>query len=286
MKWRLAPSNAPPADVSLVMVITCDVSDETHRNRFAPAAGSSSAPAIGTAITAVGCPFGVTAPQHFSELQYIGVISQVVQVSADQSLVDSHLQHISTCMRISCTNASCPLFAWKQDAGKAGLLLADFRALPGMEGSPVYDGSGALVGMVVTPLCISGYELPLILPVMALDAAVSASLPEAPSVGRHPAYGTAAIAATATHREPKCCSPHQRRQQETRSQPKEPAVQLERGACSAAAATMAATAASPVVNAPGTPAQAATALLVKATRGVVGCSLSTGQWASGILVNR
>jgi hypothetical protein len=185
-------------------------------------------------------------------------------------------------MRISCTTASCPLFAWKQDAGKAGLLLADFRALPGMEGSPVFDGSGALVGMVVTPLCISGYELPLILPVAALDAAVSPGLPDVPSVSRHPACSTAATAAL---RDPQCCSPRQHRQQQTKSQPGGPAAQLERGACSAAAAATTAMGASPAVTAVSRPAQHAAALL-QATRGVVGCSLSTGQWASGILVNR
>lgn len=86
-KWRLAPSNVPPADVSLIMVITCDGSDETHRNSFAPPAGSSAATIISTAVTAVGCPFGVTAHQHFSGLQYRGVISQVVQVSAKKVLV-------------------------------------------------------------------------------------------------------------------------------------------------------------------------------------------------------
>jgi hypothetical protein len=167
----------------------------------------------------------------------------------------------------------------------AGLLLADFRALPGMEGSPVFDGSGALLGMVVAPLCISGYELPLILPMAALEAAVSASLPDVPSVSRHPACSTAGIAATAARREPKCCSPRQQRQQQAQSQPGEPAAQLERGACSAAAAATGAMGASPAVIAVGNPAQHAAALL-QATRGVVGCSLSTGQWASGVLVNR
>lgn len=176
----------------------------------------------------------------------------------------------------------CPFCTWKQDAGKAGLLLADFRALPGMEGSPVFDSSGALVGMVVTPLCISGYELPLILPVAALDAAVSPSLPDVPSVSRHPACSTAA---TAAHRTPQCCSSRQQHQQQTHLQPREPAAQLQRGACSADAAAMMAMGVSPAVTALSDPAQHAAPLL-QATRGVVGCSLSTGQWASGILVNR
>jgi hypothetical protein len=153
-----------------------------------------------------------------------------------------------------------------------------------MEGSPVFGSSGALVGMVVTPLCISGYELPLILPAAALEAAISARLPDVPSVGRHPACSTAATPATAACREPQCCSPRQQRQQKTQS-PREPAAQLERGACSAAAAATTAAGASPAVTAVSIPAQHAAALL-QATRGVVGCSLSTGQWASGILVNR
>ena len=178
--------------------------------------------------------------------------------------------------------SQCPFCTWKQDAGKAGLLLADFRALPGMEGSPVLDSSCALVGMVVTPLCISGYELPLILPVAALDAAISPSLPDAPSVSRYPACSTAA---TAAHRTPQCCSSRQQHQQQTQPQPGEPAAQLERAKCSAAAAATAAMGASPAVTPVSNPAQHAAALL-QATRGVVGCSLSTGQWASGILVNR
>ena len=168
----------------------------------------------------------------------------------------------------------------EQVSAKAGLLLADFRALPGMEGGPVIDGSGALVGMVAAPLCIGGYELPVVMPAAALAAAISASLPEVPSISRQPACSAAAVAA--------CCKlpSASARPQQAVSQHGEPAVQVERGACSAAAGVATAVpGASPLISALSTPARGLAALL-QAMHGVVGCSLSTGQWASGIIVNR
>jgi hypothetical protein len=143
----------------------------------------------------------------------------------------------------------------------------------------VFDSSGALVGMVATPLCISGYELPAVIPVAALAAAVSASLPELPSICQQPASSTAATAAC---RELPCCSLNP---QQTQLRRAEPAAHIECGACSAAAGATTLPGAVPAVSA-RSGAERDAAAIQQATRGVVGCSLSSGQWASGILVNR
>ena len=60
-----------------------------------------------------------------------------------------------------------------------GLLLADCRVLPGMEGGPVFDAAGGLVGMLTLPFCVRGHELPVIIPCAALGASAgSISLQE------------------------------------------------------------------------------------------------------------
>ena len=45
-----------------------------------------------------------------------------------------------------------------QDASTSALHLADMRCLPGMEGAPVLDAGGALVGMMAVPLSNSTFE--------------------------------------------------------------------------------------------------------------------------------
>lgn len=166
-------------------------------------------------------------------------------------------------------------------------MLADFRALPGMEGGPVFDGSGALVGMTTVPLCICGYELPVVIPSAALASAVAASLQGAQSVSPQPACS---MAAGLDFRSGPLPAPQdQQRQQQSQQrqwrQQAEAAAQLERSPCSAAMAE-ALPVAVPAISAPTCDAAQHVAALLRAARGVVGCSLSSGQWASGVLVNR
>lgn len=169
--------------------------------------------------------------------------------------------------------------AHAQDAEEAGLLLADFRALPGMEGSAVFDSGGALVGMVATPLCISGYELPVVIPSAALASAIPVCLPAVPSVSRQPAGSSAAASESDSAPLPGL---HQRRPLQ---QQQEAAAQLECSPCSAPAVAGAVPVAAPAIAALNKSALDVVALL-RASRSVVGCSLSNGQWASGVLVNR
>lgn len=79
-RWRLTPEGAPPADTSLVMLLTCIMTDKSVLSQATLLALSDAAPKQGAAVRAVGSPFGITAPQHFSNLCYDGVVSQVVQV--------------------------------------------------------------------------------------------------------------------------------------------------------------------------------------------------------------
>lgn len=82
-RWGLTPSEAPPADVSLLMLIACRLPDQPQSTINALLPLSSQPLQQGTALEAVGSPFGVTAPQHFVNMQYNGVVSQVIQVLAN-----------------------------------------------------------------------------------------------------------------------------------------------------------------------------------------------------------
>ena len=49
-------------------------------------------------------------------------------------------------------DASCLQATSEQEADTAAVLLADVRAAPGMEGSPVTDAGGQLLGVLTLPL--------------------------------------------------------------------------------------------------------------------------------------
>ena len=82
--------------------------------------------ASGTRVHAAGSPFGTVSPQHFAH----GIVSGVVSASFGEA--DT-------------------------------MLLVDMRALPGMEGAPICDDDGALLGVLAPPLRLrdGSAEIPL-----------------------------------------------------------------------------------------------------------------------------
>lgn len=72
----------------------------------------------GDFLAAVGSPFGALSPGHFANSVSVGVVSNW----------------------------------WHAVQNRAPILLADMRCLPGMEGGPVVDGGGGVVGLLWRPL--------------------------------------------------------------------------------------------------------------------------------------
>ncbi|KAG0583242.1 hypothetical protein M758_3G121800 [Ceratodon purpureus] len=72
----------------------------------------------GDSLIAVGSPFGALSPLHFQNSVSVGIVSNL----------------------------------WPPTRGPPSLLMADVRCLPGMEGGPVFDEQGNLVGMLTRPL--------------------------------------------------------------------------------------------------------------------------------------
>jgi hypothetical protein len=72
----------------------------------------------GDSLIAVGSPFGALSPVHFQNSISVGIVSNL----------------------------------WPPTRGPPSLLMADVRCLPGMEGGPVFDEQGNLVGMLTRPL--------------------------------------------------------------------------------------------------------------------------------------
>ena len=259
-RWSLTPGESPAADISLIMLITCTLPAPTSAS-FQHAAPQSLQPLQqGAAIYTVGSPFGATAPDHFADLCSVGIVSQTVQVGYRSK--DARAFPLSMAVEIWCSNDAVVEFvktATLQDAGKPGLLLADFRVLPGMEGAPVFDSSNALVGILTAPFCVAGHELPVVVPLAALAPAVGAGArqaePATPSLCRNP---VPSVSSAAQPRPLPALNSRQQRQQ--------PVVAL------------------PEMW-PGSRQHDSEALR-RAALGVVGCSLSNGQWASGVLINR
>ncbi|KAL7618680.1 hypothetical protein Lser_V15G04365 [Lactuca serriola] len=86
----------------------------------------------GDLLLAIGAPFGVLSPSHFSNSISVGYVSNYYPPSSS---------HIS-------------------------LVMADIRCLPGMEGSPVFGEQSEIVGMLTRPLRQrgSGAEVQLVVP--------------------------------------------------------------------------------------------------------------------------
>ncbi|KAG0554221.1 hypothetical protein KC19_12G074000 [Ceratodon purpureus] len=72
----------------------------------------------GESLIAVGSPFGALSPVHFQNSVSVGIVSNL----------------------------------WPPTRSPPSLLMADVRCLPGMEGGPVFDERGNLVGMLTRPL--------------------------------------------------------------------------------------------------------------------------------------
>ncbi|XP_031394158.1 glyoxysomal processing protease, glyoxysomal isoform X2 [Punica granatum] len=95
----------------------------------------------GDFVLAVGSPFGILSPKHFLNSTSVG--------------------SISNCYPPTSANKS--------------LLMADIRCLPGMEGCPVFDENGNLIGILVTPLRqkTNGAQIQPLIPWEAITAAFS-----------------------------------------------------------------------------------------------------------------
>lgn len=72
----------------------------------------------GDFLVAIGSPFGALSPGHFANSVSVGVVSNW----------------------------------WKAGQNRAPILLVDMRCLPGMEGGPVLDRSGGVVGLLWRPI--------------------------------------------------------------------------------------------------------------------------------------
>jgi hypothetical protein len=72
----------------------------------------------GDFLAAIGSPFGALSPGHFANSVSVGVVSNW----------------------------------WKAGQNRAPILLVDMRCLPGMEGGPVIDRSGGVVGLLWRPI--------------------------------------------------------------------------------------------------------------------------------------
>ncbi|KAK1415579.1 hypothetical protein QVD17_31362 [Tagetes erecta] len=98
----------------------------------------------GDLLLAMGAPFGVLSPSHFSNSISVG--------------------YVSNC--------------YPPSSSKASLLMADIRCLPGMEGGPVFGEQSEIVGMLTRPLRQrgSGAEVQLVIPWEAIIKACAGFL--------------------------------------------------------------------------------------------------------------
>ena len=124
--WALGRSITPTLQAHIVELACKPVPGANLKSVMAAAAsaaevqwGTKDSCAQGSIVTAVGSPFGVMSPEHFSNTCVHGAIS-------------NHWPH-------------------EGHAGSA-LLMADMRCLPGMEGGPVFNQQGQLVAITMLPL--------------------------------------------------------------------------------------------------------------------------------------
>ncbi|EOA38805.1 hypothetical protein CARUB_v10011114mg [Capsella rubella] len=114
-----------------------------------PKMNFASSSSKGDTLVALGSPFGILSPVNFFNSVSTGSIAN--------------------------TYPSGPL--------KKSLMIADIRCLPGMEGAPVFDTNGHLIGILTRPLRQknSGVEIQLVVPWGAITNACSHLLLEEPS---------------------------------------------------------------------------------------------------------
>ena len=145
--WGLASSSTmhSPAAASRLAVLQCKAPTKEGQQRLHQALLaaeqvrwqlSAAAAPPGTPVVAVGSPFGVLSPSHFSNNAVAGIVSN------------------------GCFSAGAPVAAAAQEAVPAQLqqppelqvLMADLRSLPGMEGCPVMLQDASLLGVLMVPL--------------------------------------------------------------------------------------------------------------------------------------
>ena len=145
--WGLASSSAmhSPAAASRLAVLQCKAPTKEGQQRLHQALLaaervrwqlSAAAAPPGTAVVAVGNPFGVLSPSHFSNNAVAGIVSN------------------------GCFSVGAPVAAAAQEAVPAQprqspelqLLMTDLRSLPGMEGCPVMLQDASLLGVLMVPL--------------------------------------------------------------------------------------------------------------------------------------
>lgn len=150
--WSLAPGQCCPADISRIAIITCDAKAAAKLSSQLRSSGcpyklpvqASPLAMVGDPIMAIGSPFGVSAPELFSDMVISGIVSRLS-------------------MRDTRTHSA---------AHSSGLLLADLAVLPGMEGCPVISTSG-LLGMLTFPASVADHSVAVIIPVGLLSKAMA-----------------------------------------------------------------------------------------------------------------
>ncbi|CAE5958715.1 unnamed protein product [Arabidopsis arenosa] len=116
----------------------------------------------GDTLVALGSPFGILSPVNFFNSVSTGSI------------------------------ANC----YPSGSLKKSLMIADVRCLPGMEGAPVFDKNGHLIGILIRPLRQknSGVEIQLVVPWGAITTACRHLLLEEPSeAGKASQWGSEAL---------------------------------------------------------------------------------------------
>ncbi|CAN8304032.1 unnamed protein product [Cochlearia groenlandica] len=114
-----------------------------------PNVNLASSSSKGDTFVALGSPFGIVSPVHFFNSVTTGSISN----------------------------------CYPSGSAKKSLMIADVRCLPGMEGAPVFDKNGHLIGILVRPIRQknSGVEIQLVVPWGAITTACSHLLVKEPS---------------------------------------------------------------------------------------------------------
>ena len=117
----------------------------------------------GCAIAAMGSPFGALSLQHFGSHVAAGIIANTIpgqvwalcchacldsRAAADIWIMTPHLKLVRSA----------------QDGSEAALYLADMRCIPGMEGGPVVDADGTLVGIMAVPLSSHAFHAEVLAP--------------------------------------------------------------------------------------------------------------------------
>ena len=145
--WGLASSSAmySPAAASRLAVLQCraptkDGQQGLHQALLAAEQVrwqlSAAAAPPGTAVMAVGSPFGVLSPSHFSNNAVAGIVSN------SWSCTEAHVA--------AAAQQAVP--AQPRSPPELQLLMTDLRSLPGMEGCPVMLQDASLLGMLMVPL--------------------------------------------------------------------------------------------------------------------------------------